>query len=115
MSMRTRLTAALAAAAVATAACGHTVNERAWRAADERVIGHAMVDWPKYKRVVLDWCDDDDNGFNLLVAMEMDDPATGNVQSEKALLRTDVRYACPDRSDDLEQAFRLSSTGSRGD
>lgn len=30
-----------------------------------------------------------------------------SASTEKALMRTDVRYPCPDRRDDLEKAFRF--------
>lgn len=97
--------AAVCAFTVAATGCGHKIDEKAWRSADEAILGQPIADWPKYKSVVLDICDDDETQFGMDIAVQLDNATSADMT--KALLRSDIKYACPKRSDDLEKTFRF--------
>lgn len=78
----------------------HVVDERAWRAARE-AQGTTFVDWSAYRAVWADECRDEHGSFGVFVGSLLDDA----VPAEQ--IRTDVRYACPDRLNELEQLLEF--------
>jgi hypothetical protein len=87
-------TAMLAAVLLALAACGADVDRAAWQRELE-AQGVEIADWAAYQDVWLDACEDEDS-FGYFVTMS---GASGSVT------RTNVRYACPDRMDEAEDAL----------
>lgn len=79
--------------------CGNQVDEEAWRADVESDIGHSISDWPTYRDAWVDNCGAGDSEFGLFVAASMD---AGTSEGEA---RTNIRHACPDRLETLEDAL----------
>lgn len=69
---------------------GHQVDEDAWRAELE-AQGVTFSDWPQYRDVWLDNCEDDDSDLQLFLAVALDE---GTDPEE---IRASIQHACPDR------------------
>lgn len=76
-------------------------DEAAHRAEIERATG-PVNDWPAYLQVVREICDDDEQGFALTAAVFAD-------KGDLDAFRINVRHACPDRSDEVEEMLRMTS------
>jgi hypothetical protein len=88
----------LASVCLLTSACGgHEVDEDKWRADIEREVGAPVADWPAFRDIWLDICDDDEDQFSTYAAVALDGGDTWDS------LRTNVSNACPDRLDELEE------------
>jgi hypothetical protein len=79
------------------------VDETAWRADVERELGLTIADWPGYRDVWLDMCDDDDDSFGTFVAVSLD-----NGDSIDSIC-TNVRHACPDKLAKIEDMRDFSA------
>jgi hypothetical protein len=86
------------AACLVLAGCGgHEVDEDQWRADIERELGAPVADWPAFRDIWLDICDDDEDQFSAYAAVALDGGDTWDS------LRTNVSNACPDRLEELEE------------
>lgn len=92
--------AAVVALVLLLAGCGDQVDEVGWRTDVEAVIGQPIADWPAYRDVWLDVCDDDDAGFGSFMAVSLDGGDTPE------FLRANVRGGCPERGDELNGLLR---------
>lgn len=82
---------------LSAAGCGQDVDEDAWRADVEEEQGQAVGDWPTYRDVWVRTCEGSETGFGLFIATALDGGYTLDS------LRLNVRHACPDRLDELEE------------
>jgi hypothetical protein len=86
------------AACLVLAGCGgHEVDEDQWRADIERELGAPVADWPAFRDIWLDICDDNADQFSAYAAVALDGGDSWDS------LRTNVSNACPDRLEELEE------------
>lgn len=79
---------------------GFTYDEQAHQRVIEAAYGDDYVkDWPKYRDVWLDVCEEENLALNAAVFTD-----GGTSPGEFAL---NIEYVCPDRSDELPPAFRI--------
>lgn len=96
-----RLLGILLSAIVLVAGCGdgHEVDEQAWKA-DLEAQGRTVEHWAKFRELwVNDLCKKSNEELTSFVAVSLDHG------DSPELLRTNVRYACPDRTENLRAAF----------
>src|SRR5688572_14345888 len=86
-------------ACVALGGCGNDVDEVEWQQDVEQELGQPVSDWPAYRDVWVDTCEEDDGVFDLFVAGIMDEGTSVDV------IRTNVRHACPDRLEQVEETL----------
>ncbi|MEJ7832634.1 MAG: hypothetical protein WKF79_06950 [Nocardioides sp.] len=83
----------------------HEVDEAAWEASLEEDLGYQAEDFPALRDTFVDdICKEDETDFGYFVAW------TDGKQSPD-WLRTNIRYACPDRLPELEETLASLPNG----